>query len=80
MNEQGVVFRGVIKISGDRSIWCPKTRTSKGVPGPHLLYSRPYDTKAPAKAAVTIMRKNNSRRFLEGWVEYSTEWKTLDED
>lgn len=80
MSQDGVVYRGVVKVSGNRILWDPETRTSKRVPGPHLLYSRAYDTKSPAKAAVTKMRRIHSRYFLDGWVEYSTEWKRLDED
>lgn len=75
-----VVWRGVVKTSGNRNVYNPETRLTEVVPGPHLLYSRPYNTKAPAKAAVTKMRKNHPNTFIEGWVEYSVEWKVLDED
>lgn len=73
------VYRAVVERNGVYWEWDEDKRTNVRREGRHLVYSRPYSTVSPAKAAVTKMRKNNSRGFLDGWVEYSTEWKRLED-
>ena len=48
------------------------------VPGFKYDYIGPYDKPGPAKAQVTMARKERGAGFHDGWVEKSIGWERLD--
>lgn len=74
------VYRAVVELGGVYWEWDEDNKTNIRREGRHLVYSRPYSTVGPAKAAATRMRRNNSHSFVSARVEKSIGWEPLDGD